>query len=134
MLTEYEKQFLKNGKYKWNLMLRGKTNFSRDLYASWAVLLFVFDTNSKMPKPDAILENYLRRTFKHWKERDHPNIKRKSLYRAHLICDDMFLKRFIALAIILSYNPRHDYAHDERLELITNEHNISRKEVNEYHL
>ena len=134
MLTEYEHNFLKNGHYDWNLLLRGKINFNRSLYASWAILLFVFDTNLKMPKPDAILENYLRHTYKYWEYRDHPNILRKSLYRAHLICGDIFLKRFVAIAIILSYNPRHDYAHDERLKLICEEHNILRKEINNYHV
>jgi len=134
MLTEYEQEFLKNGYYKWNLLVNGNNNFSRDLYASWAILLFVYDENANMAKPDKILQKYLRRFFKKWEEGDHPNVKRKLLYRAHLICNDMFLKRFVALAIILSYNPRHDYIHDERLQLITNQHNISRKEIYEYFL
>jgi len=134
MLTEYEQKFLQNGQYDWNFRLKGrKKNFTQDLYCSWAIILFVYDKNIKMPKPDETLKKHLRRIFERWEFRGDPKFKRSLLYRAHLICNDMFLKRFIALAIILSYNPRHEYADDKRLELITNEHNISRKEVNEYH-
>ena len=140
MLTEYEQKFFEANAESW-LDRRGwggKTSprgyFPIELYHCRDILLFVYRKNFRMPEVDRSLATVLKRTIVLWKDKELPaSEKRYGMYRAHFMCEDLFLRRFIALAIIVSYNPKYEYSNDISLQIITNEHNISREEVYKYY-